>query len=86
MGKYSNVKPEQAEVLEKLERLTGKKLKHHKKGVRWDAAGYTANKDEILQLNLNSMGIKKLPTDLGKLESLQTLFLNNNNFNTLLFE
>lgn len=80
--KYSDVKPEQGEVLEALENLSGKKIKSRKR-VKWDETGYQTDHDEVVQLNLNSMGLNKLPDNFGNLESLQTLFLNNNSLVTL---
>ena len=79
--KYDDVEPEQGKVLEELEKLLGKEIKRQKK-LLWDTSGYRSEERNVVELNLNSRALKKLP-DIEELTSLTTLFLSNNELTSL---
>jgi hypothetical protein len=75
--KYDDVEPEQGRVLEEIEKMLGKEIKRQKK-ILWETSGYRSEEKKVVELNLNFKDLKTLPESIGQLDSLVTLFLQNN--------
>ena len=84
-GKHG-LNPDDAKVLEELEKLIGKEIpKIDDVNPNWDPFihGVVIKGDQITGLALFNCGIKELPDSLSNLKSLNTLFIKTNKLKTL---
>ncbi len=82
MTENYNVKPEQAKVLEDLEKLVGKAIPQLEE-IKWRTIGVIVEGDNVIGLGLYNQGLKTLSESIGNLTYLQTLELESNMISTL---
>jgi len=82
MLKTFDVKPEQAKVLDELEKIIGKSIPLAD-DIKWDTFGVKIEENDIIELGLYNRRIKTLPESIVNLKSLKQLGLSFNEFTTL---
>ncbi|MFX1258962.1 MAG: leucine-rich repeat domain-containing protein [Promethearchaeota archaeon] len=82
MTEKFELKPEQARVLEELEKILGKTIPL-KEEIKWDIFGVKIEEDNVIGLSLYNEGLTTLPESIGDLKSLQVLKLRYNKLSTL---
>ncbi|MFX0065164.1 MAG: GTP-binding protein [Candidatus Hermodarchaeota archaeon] len=76
------VKPEQAKILEELEKLLNQTIPNVTE-LRWDTLGIKIEDDEVIGLGLYNCGLTEIPDVLNQLNSLKELMIYKNPLNNV---